>query len=658
MSNIARVAGQAANTLSKPLNVEDVFSTYLYTGNGSTQTITNGIDLDGEGGLVWLRDRSATASHGLFDTERGTLKYLLSNTTGAEGTATGGPNSFNSNGFTLNGVDGWNWNYNGNDFASWTFRKAPKFFDVVTYTGDNSADRQIAHNLGQKPGMIIIKSTDLARDWQVYHRSLNTTSGEHLELNQTAAVQTTTNVFNSTEPTDTHFTVGANITVNGDTYGYVAYLFAHNDGDGEFGPDGDADIIKCGSYTGTGTANDLLETLDFEPQWMLVKRTDASSDWIVVDNMRGAVAGGDVYNIYANESDAEVEVGSVAPDAVGIRSGNVGGWGESNASGGNYIYIAIRRGPMAVPESATEVFDVAAYSGTGAGQSISTGFPVDATLVKCRDTASTSTEVWDRLRGTKPYLFTDSTAADGTAFTNPQWLTDDMDGFTWAAADGFSNQSGKTFVSWNFKRAPNFFDVVAYTGTGSTQTISHNLGVAPEMIWIKKRDSSLNGQWAVYHSGINGGVDPEDYALRLNETSAQENNSGYWNDTAPTDTAFTVNTLSRVNGSGNTFIAYLFASLDGVSKVGSVSHTNGTNTVVDCGFSAGARFVLLKGSDLATGWFVLDTARGIVAGDDAMLRIDTPDAEASVDYVDPNSTGFEIAGQWLSTGTYIFYAIA
>ena len=85
MSNVARVAGQAANTLSKPLNVEEVFSTYLYDGNGSTQTITNGIDLDGEGGLVWIKSRTGTSDHWLSDSERAyTTRFLRTNRTNAE----------------------------------------------------------------------------------------------------------------------------------------------------------------------------------------------------------------------------------------------------------------------------------------------------------------------------------------------------------------------------------------------------------------------------------------------------------------------------------------------------------------------------------------------------------------------------------------------
>jgi hypothetical protein len=138
--------------------VEDVFSTYLYTGNGSTQTITNGIDLAGEGGLVWIKQRSLANHHWLFDTARGVEKALASSLTNSEATQIGSVTSFGSSGFILGSDSA----VNGTPetTASWTFRKAAKFFDVVTYTGDGngSTPRVISHNLGSVPGVIIIKT--------------------------------------------------------------------------------------------------------------------------------------------------------------------------------------------------------------------------------------------------------------------------------------------------------------------------------------------------------------------------------------------------------------------------------------------------------------------------------------------------------------------
>ena len=121
---------QSAALATQPLYVEDVFSTYLYTGNGLTQTITNGIDLAGKGGLVWIKSRSAATNHFLFDTARGTTDEINSNTTDAEASLANSLTAFNADGFSISSATGIG--VNAATYASWTFRKAPKFFDVVT----------------------------------------------------------------------------------------------------------------------------------------------------------------------------------------------------------------------------------------------------------------------------------------------------------------------------------------------------------------------------------------------------------------------------------------------------------------------------------------------------------------------------------------------
>ena len=155
-------AGNAGGTLGY---VEDVFSTYLYEGNGSTQTITNGIDLDGEGGLVWSKKRSGSENHTLFDTEA--QKRLETNTIASGGSGYI-PTYFNflADGYFMDWSAGGMPNDSGDDYASWTFRKAEKFFDVVTYTGTGSA-RTVAHNLGVAPAIIITKKTSGTSNWAV-----------------------------------------------------------------------------------------------------------------------------------------------------------------------------------------------------------------------------------------------------------------------------------------------------------------------------------------------------------------------------------------------------------------------------------------------------------------------------------------------------------
>jgi len=646
------------------LDVDEVFSTYLYEGNSSTQTITNGIDLDGEGGLAWLKARSGTVSHKLLDTEVGLTKARSTDATAAD--ITYNPSfpwisSFNTDGFTL----GYNsqTNFSGTTYTSWTFRKAPKFFDVQTWSGDSASDRAISHNLGCVPGMIIVKRTNASEDWGVWHRSVHSNTSKVLYLNQNFNLQTSTHIFGATNPTDSNFYVGNHPVSNNSGDTYVAYLFAHNDGDGDFGPDGDADIIKCGSWTASSTAAVPVD-LGFEPQWVLIKRAPGTQDWLLWDTMRGMpVDTGQPYLI-PNSSGAEsTDTYYLSPTPTGftVRQNALG------SNGDTYIYIAIRRGPMAVPESASEVFDVQEVTGNGTARTFTTGTTVDFVMSK----ASNVTYGWrgtDRVRGSGFPFLMDSNSSESNNYTIGHWL-DATDGFEIISGSNPYNASGYDYTHWAWTRAPNFFDIVAWEGTGAyTTTINHNLGVTPEMIWVKNR--SLSEDWAVYHkaigtyygpSGTTGGVLQLDDNSGVSDTGI--NSTSYWRDQAPDADAFYLGNQNRVNGSGYNYAAYLFASLDGVSKVGSYTGT-GSDQTIDCGFSNGASFVLVKRYDVGSqSWHVWDSARGITAGNDSTHFLDLSQQEnTSSNYIDPHSSGFTLKSSFTATnasgGSYIFYAIA
>ena len=162
--------------------VDDVFSTYVWEGTGADQDIINGVDLDGEGGMVWVKQRTGGAvSHSLYDTERGATQVLMSNSNSSEYALDTGLKSFNSDGFTHGTHMG------TEDIASWTFRKAPSFFDVVTYTGDDVQGREIPHNLGVAPGMVIVKRLTCGDNWQVFHKDLSNPLTKMLYLNSELA---------------------------------------------------------------------------------------------------------------------------------------------------------------------------------------------------------------------------------------------------------------------------------------------------------------------------------------------------------------------------------------------------------------------------------------------------------------------------------------
>jgi hypothetical protein len=334
MADLTGMMQAAAGAAGGGILVQEVFSTTLYTGNGSTQTITNGIDLDGEGGLVWTKKRSS-ATQGdnmLVDTVNGLLKTLITNSTAAAANY-GGISSFDGSGYTLSGDPFFN--ASGATFVGWTFRKTPKFFDVVTYTGTGSA-RTVAHNLGSVPGCMIVKRTNLGEGWQIYHRSTGAT--KFFEFNQNA-VATSATRWNDTAPTDTVFTVGTHASVNASGSTYVAYLFAHDDG----GFGSDENVVSCGTYVGNGSATGPTVTLGYEPQWLMVKAVEntftATDDWIMLDAYRDASNPRNAF-LRANTSDAEATGNDVDFNATSFQLKTTSASVNKNAI--NYIYIAIR----------------------------------------------------------------------------------------------------------------------------------------------------------------------------------------------------------------------------------------------------------------------------------------------------------------------------
>jgi hypothetical protein len=636
-----------AGNLDPSLFIENLFSTYLYTGNGSTQTITNGIDLSGKGGLVWIKSRSAATNNFLFDTVRGTTDELNTNTTDAEASLANSLTAFNSDGFSIGSATGIG--VNAATYVSWTFRKQAKFFDVVTYTGDGVSGRTVAHNLGSVPGCIIVKKTSAAGDyWNVYHRSLGATKA--IYLNATDAAATGIGFWNNTAPTSTVFSLGASGEVNANGATYVAYLFAHDAGG--FGAAGTDNVITCGSYTGNATSF-LDITLGYEPQLVLIKCSSAAQadGWILVDTMRGMDNSANAW-LKPNTSTAEsAESARIIPTATGFK---VSSNAAVNTSGATYIYIAIRRGPMRTPTSGTSVFSPVTSSATGSV--LTSNFPVDMGLIAGRGAVERG--INDRLRGiantdpgASPWLVTQSTAAETLNSNNPSLYN----------ANNTSIKTGAYFgsasaVSYLFGRAPGFFDVVCYTGTGAAANVSHNLGVVPELMIVKTR--STVDFWYVYHKDVGNTK-----YLQLQSTAAPATSSVVWNNTTPTSSVFSVGVAT--NGSGVTHVAYLFSTVTGVSKVGSYTGT-GTTSVkqVDCGFTGGARFVLIKRTDSTGDWYIWDSARGIVAGNDPYLLLNSTAAEVTTtDWVDTYSLGFELSTASgnnvnINNATYIFLAIA
>lgn len=221
----------------------------------------------------------------------------------------------------------------------------------------------------------------------------------------------------------------------------------------------------------------------------------------------------------------------------------------------------------------------------------------------------------------------------------------------------FANTSSTTYIGWLFKRARGVFDQVCYTGNGTVNQITHNLGVVPDMIIIKNRSSSV--VWDVWTSS-----DWEKLRF-LNSDSAGQLSGSRFSQNPSATTIFLSNTSLDHNNLGDKYVCYLFATLPGISKVGTYTgNGSGFGQTINAGFTTGARFVIIKRTDSAGDWYVWDTTRGIVAASDPHLLLNTTAAEVTTeDSIDPVATGFSVVQVAttninVSAATYLFLAIA
>jgi hypothetical protein len=423
-----------------------------------------------------------------------------------------------------------------------------------------------------------------------------------------------------------------NAAVNGGTY--VAYVFAHDDSD--------ESMIKCGSFATDGSGNATVD-LGFEPQWLLWKTSSASGDWFIHDTMRQFDANGHA-NLNPNKSSQE---GNGTAYRINSKGFDVVGAGANQTR----VYMAIRRPNKPAEEfEPEELFAVQEGDGSSDPGYLS-GFPVDAVL---NTQASGGNHLMLSRMTSQQLLVTSLTDAEQF---NAAYTFDYSDGW-------FKSTTYPTAWANMWRRAPGFMDVVAYgPGNETVRTIPHNLAAIPEMMWFKRRNTT--GDWYVYHKDINA-----NQALTLNSNrSAFEPNAANppWhplNETPPTDSLITLGKDSTTNNNGDDYIAYLFASVPGISKVGSYDGSD-QQVLVDCGFTTGPKFVLIKCVSGSGNWAVWDSERGLTVNgfSNPYVTLNTTDAQqaGSADSPYAASWGFSMAGNTLfntPSNQYIFYAIA
>ena len=416
------------------------------------------------------------------------------------------------------------------------------------------------------------------------------------------------------------------------------YVFAEGgSGDQIFGDDGDEAIIKCGYYNGDGTTNGskVIDT-GFEPQWVLIKRTDGLGHWLLLDNMRGIPFGAVDQCLVADTTAAE----NGALGAASLISLTSTGFSLNstaiNNSSQSYIYMAIRRGPMKEPSAGTDVYTPVRPSASGTFTAVS-GFPTDLTINKDSNNGGT-TYLGNRLTGVNS-LEPSSTAV---AFS-VNFAFDFMNQITIGGTGDYSS-----WISWNFRRYPKVFDVSVVKSTSSSAAnYSHNLGVAPEFFISKRVDGA--GGWV---------LDQVDYYL----LSSNGANVGSEYVVFENLTATTYGAKSGTFSSGETHLVLMFASLDGISKVGTYTGTG--NDVNVTGLNAAARFVMIKRTDNTGDWYIFDTVTGIVSGNEAYNFMNSnTGVQTAADYIDPHSSGFTITSSApdalnASGGTYRYLAFA
>lgn len=610
----------AAGAGGEGLYIDEIFNATVFHGNGnSDRAITTGLDMSGEGGLILSKRRTAVKNWFSTSTDSAANILLKPNTTDAQAQYNEIYKSFTSTGFTIGNDNAIN--SDGQDYKTYSWRKAPGFFDCVVYTG-NSTNRSIAHSLGSTPGMVWVKAKDSNLGWFVWHKGVGNATDNQYDYqvrldNATSQVSGLSSIWHQ-NPTSTHFSVGTNGACNGDTLTYVAYLFA--DTVEEFGKDGDASVAKMGVYTGAGDSNTSAQSIDlgWTPQLVMIKNiTDNNnySDWVVFDSQsQQSMSTHDVGNrSYWNklsDDDAEVSTKKLGFYNNGFH---IHKYLERfvNTANKKFIYYAVRKvdGVVGKPlDDGRNAFHVTGGTG-GSGwpdkpyfhnqRSWNTpanyGWPVASAWVK--KITSGVQDWYNSGRSLATYGFTGINTDDNvesiSTFSfdfkdgfgqNGNWNSD-YHGFMWREHKGFSEQ--------------------VYFGTGSSQAVKHYLGVKPEIIFTKQIDQDSR-DWICYHKNMS----TSQYGL-VNEkvNSVVSSDASCFGSGDPfTDTTFTVNTSNHTNESGKMYWCQLWASVPGMSKCGTFT---GSSSTFDLSLGFQPRFMWVKNiTDNEKGWMIFNTVGG------------------------------------------------
>ena len=539
--------------------VDDVFSTFLYTGNGSSRTINTGFDVNTDGGMVWLKQRSSSNAHFVYDTERGAGYQIFPNETYGQPASADSSrlSAFTSTGFSL-GSDS---EVNGNNatYSSWNLAKAPGFFDVVTYSGSGSA-KTVAHSLGSIPGLILIKCTSHAADWAVGHRSLDSYTN-FLRLNNTGAAGSSTAMFNGTAPTSSVFSVGDSDKTNESGKTYVAYVFA-----GGASTQNEAvsvDMDGTGDYINTTSSSSdfTMGTGDFTVEgWFKCDNDNTNRGLFQISPVSGGLTGTNFndtisVNISISSNFKFNANGAFIDSGVKCEKGQWYHLALVRNSGTTSLYI---NGILAKSNTDTNDYDGTYIAVSGYWDF---GYVWDGPISNFRVVKGTAvytssfrppTEPLTNISGTV-LLCCNNSSVTGSTVTpvtlisqgNPTASTDSP--FDDPAAHVFGESGSESVIKCG-----------SYVGSGSSG-LEVNLGWEPSFVMYKRTDST--GDWIMSDSmrgaptaGIDSGM------LKANDSDSEAEQSYI----SLTSTGFTLpNTFAFANGSGNNYIYIAIRRSDG-----------------------------------------------------------------------------------------------
>jgi len=326
------------------------FQTMIYTGNGASRSLTNDGNSDLQPDWIWIKRRDSAGNHMSIDSTRGVTKVVYPHIANAEETLSNRVTSFDSDGYSTANEDA---NTNTGTFVAWQWKanagtttsdtggnlntvyqvNSTSKFGILTYTGNESAGQSMNHGLGTTPAVFMIKNRSQGNDWAVYHHK-NTAAPETdlLVLNTTAATADVNTFTSDNAPNSTVIYVGAEHNVNANTENYVCYYWAEVQG-----------YSKSGSYTGNGNASGPFVYTGFKPAWLMIKRTDSSEGWHMVDHKRDVNENNARLQAETNGSEDTSEGGlDMLSNGFKIRTT----WAGFNADGGTYIYMAFAESPF------------------------------------------------------------------------------------------------------------------------------------------------------------------------------------------------------------------------------------------------------------------------------------------------------------------------